>query len=299
MPSTASFDGVGVRAAGEPQDRLAARAAADLLRGGLEQLRRRHPAFHQARAARGHDQGLAVPGLSQGRPPRRRRPPACRRPSAPARGARRRPRPGAASDQLRAVDLLRLRRRSGPRARRRHLAGACRARSPAASRVRRADARAPPRPAGRCSRASTPGRCSSARSMLISRSASGPTSASTRRMPAPIERSWRIRINATLPGPVHVRSAAELAGVVPHLDHTDQVAVLLAEERDRALGLRLVERRLVDAHRVVEREAAVGFGLGLLQDLSAGPPTGGGSRSGGGRAPRASPPGGRAPPADA
>ena len=41
--------------------------------------------------------------------------------------------------------------------------------------------------------------CRSARSALISRRASGPTSASTRRIPAPIDPSWRNRITPMCP----------------------------------------------------------------------------------------------------
>jgi len=41
--------------------------------------------------------------------------------------------------------------------------------------------------------------------------------------------------HAQLPGPVHVRTAAQLAGVVADLHHPDRVAVPLAEQRHGAI----------------------------------------------------------------
>ena len=56
-----------------------------------------------------------------------------------------------------------------------------------------------------------------------------------------------------------VRAAAQLArpGAVPHLDHADDVAVLLAEERGGAERLGLLERRRDRADRVVLEDPAV------------------------------------------
>ena len=70
------------------------------------------------------------------------------------------------------------------------------------------------------------------------------------------------------PGVVDVRPTAQLDRVVADLDHAHEVAVLLAEQRDRALALGLLERRLVDRHL---RRPARGLGvrelLGLLEHL--------------------------------
>ena len=50
---------------------------------------------------------------------------------------------------------------------------------------------------------------------------------------------------------VHVRAAAQLDRVLPGLEHAHEVAVLVAEERDRAEALGVVLRGLVVAHRRV------------------------------------------------
>ena len=51
--------------------------------------------------------------------------------------------------------------------------------------------------------------------------------------------------------PTHVGSAAQLAGEPVHFDHSDEVAVLLAEEHDGAEFAGLLERRVVVPHRLV------------------------------------------------
>ena len=89
------------------------------------------------------------------------------------------------------------------------------------------------------------------------RKASMPTSASTRRTPAPTDCSPSTLTRPSWPELCDVGAAAELAGVVADLDDADLVAVLLAEQRQRAHrpGLRLrgvegVDLEVVDEDRV-------------------------------------------------
>ena len=56
-------------------------------------------------------------------------------------------------------------------------------------------------------------------------------------------------------------TAAELGREVAHPDHSDRVAVLLAEERHRALLLRLVDGGLGRDNRLAEQNVRVDEGL--------------------------------------
>ena len=70
-----------------------------------------------------------------------------------------------------------------------------------------------------------------------------------------------------LPGAVHVRAAAQLAGVVADLDDADLVAVLLAEQRHRAEPAGLVLGGDEGAHLLVVLQ----HGVDLVLDLVAAP----------------------------
>ena len=265
MPATASFTAAAVRPAREPHDRLAARSPADLLRGDLEQLGRRHASLDQSLAGRGDDQRLPTVGGAQddGRPAvaleladhlLRQRPELVgvhvleRGDQSDALHLRRLlgdpidarvdvPLTDLAELGLQPLDALH------------ELAGAVdrggrvgapeRVDQPAEQRALRVDLAERVRPDQRL-HASHPG--------------------PDRALVQDLDQRDVAR-------PVHVRPAAQLARVVPHLDHADQVAVLLSEQRDRALRLGLVERGLVDPDGIVERQPPVRLQLGLLQDL--------------------------------
>ena len=70
---------------------------------------------------------------------------------------------------------------------------------------------------------------------MISRRASGPTERLDAAHPGADRRLVQDPHERDLAGAVDVGAAAELARVVPDLDHADEVPVLLAEQRDRAL----------------------------------------------------------------
>ena len=74
---------------------------------------------------------------------------------------------------------------------------------------------------------------------------------------------------AELAGAVHVRAAAQLAGVVADLDDADLVAVLLAEQRHRAHRPRLVWRGVEGADLEVVDEHLVDLLLDVAQHRSA------------------------------
>src|SRR5439155_696032 len=147
----------------------------------------------------------------------------------------------------------------------------------------------PPRPPSRAapgatrSWADTP-RCTRSRETATTRFAF-PSSAVPRATTAEASRSRRVMASlrsssterpsrfrttsfADPTGVVHVRAAAELLGVVPHLDHAHVVAVLLAEQRHRPEGGRLVVGRfegvdgVVGEHSPVDLLLDAGEGLG-------------------------------------
>src|SRR5207249_9180230 len=62
--------------------------------------------------------------------------------------------------------------------------------------------------------------------------------------------------------------ATQLARVLADLHHPNDVAVLLLEQADGALALRILQGRLVGADGIVLSQAPVGDELGLLEDLA-------------------------------
>ncbi len=110
--------------------------------------------------------------------------------------------------------------------------------------------------------ASSPRSSSASRARAWSSAYASPdVTASIRRTPEPTEPSERIAngpISAVVRTwqPPH-SSRENASSPAPHLDHADDVAVLLAEERHRAQALRLVDRRQERMDRQVLEDALV------------------------------------------
>ena len=85
-----------------------------------------------------------------------------------------------------------------------------------------------------------------------------PVTASMRRRFEPIDPSRHDLHRADVAERAHVGATAQLDRVAAGFEHADDVAVLVAEERDRAELVGVVLRRLVVAHRIVGEDLVVG-----------------------------------------
>ncbi len=92
-----------------------------------------------------------------------------------------------------------------------------------------------------------------------------PTSASTRRVPAPIEDSPQYLDHAEVTGAVDVRAPTQLARPIANGDHPDPIPVLLAEQSHRPRCHSFGLAHDLSRHRQVIDKNAVDASLDISQ----------------------------------